>query len=152
MADMKFPPLDPGALDSTRQAIHAYARVAGDWCKATRGKRKHWWHASLRPSLCGLTTGVIYGTTDFEIELDLASSLINTRTRNVTVAEPLIGQSSARVATNIRNALLAAGLDEDLAATVQLASDDEHPGYCADQADLMHRAIGSVAAALDDFR
>ena len=71
MSDEKFPALNPAALDATRRAIHAYARVAGTWAKSTRKKRKHWWHASLRPSLYGLTTGVIYGAKDFEIELDL---------------------------------------------------------------------------------
>ncbi len=152
MADEKFPALDPAALDATRQALHAYSRVAGAWCKATRRKRKHWWHASLRPSLYGLTTGVIYGDTDFEIELDLASSRIHVRTCTSTHSERLTGQSGAQAAGVIRSALLAAGVDEGLAPGPEVASDDEYPGYSADQANLMHRALGSVAAALEDFR
>lgn len=152
MADAKFPPLDPAALDATRRAVHAYSRVIGAWCKAARLKRKHWWHASLRPSLYGVTTGVIYGSTDFEIELDLAGSRINVRTCTSTVSERLLGQSSAQVAARIRNALLAAGVDESLAPGTDVASDQAHPDYSADQANLMHRAIGSVAAALEDFR
>ena len=152
MSDEKFPALDPAKLDVTRRAIHAYSRVAGSWAKATRKKRKHWWHASLRPSLYGLTTGLIYGATDFEIELDLAASRICVRTCTSTFTERLTGQSSAGVAAAIRNALLAAGVDKELAPGDDMAHDDEHAGYSADQANLMHRAIGSVAAALEDFR
>ena len=36
MADDKFPPLDAAELDVTRQAVHAYSRVVGAWCKSTR--------------------------------------------------------------------------------------------------------------------
>ncbi len=152
MPDEKFPALDPAKLDATRRAIHAYSRVAGAWGKAVRKKRKHWWHASLRPSLYGLTSGVIYGATDFEIELDLAASRICVRTCTSTFAERLTGQSSARVAGAIRNALLAAGLDQKLIPHDDLADDNEYAGYSADQANLMHRAIGSVAAELEHFR
>ncbi len=152
MPDEKFPALDPAKLDATRRAIHAYSRVAGSWGKAVRKKRKHWWHASLRPSLYGLTSGVIYGATDFEIELDLAASRICVRTCTSTFAERLTGQSSARVAGAIRNALLAAGLDQKLIPHDDLADDNEYAGYSADQANLMHRAIGSVAAELEHFR
>ena len=152
MADQKFPALDPAALVSTRQALHAYARVVGTWPKAARKKRKHWWHASLRPSLYGLTTGVVYGDTDFDVELHLADSKLTVRTCTSTFSERLTGQSSVQVAATIQRALLAAGVDEALVPDTDFATDDEYPGYSADQANLMHRAIGSVAAALEEFR
>lgn len=152
MADEKFPEIDAAAIDVTRQAVHAYARTAGEWCKATRKQRKHWWHASLRPSLCGLTTGVVYGGTDFEVELDLATSRIHVRACSTVLSERLSGQSSAQIADTIRSSLLAAGVDTDFARTASAVSDDEYPSYSADQANLMHRAIGSVTAALEDFR
>lgn len=152
MSDGKFPALDAGQLDATRQAVHAYARVVGAWAKARRSKRKHWWHASLRPSMYGLTTGVIYGPTDFEIELDLASSRLHVRTCTYTVSERLHGQSSARVAAAIGAALQAAGANEGAAPDLEFVTDDAYPDCSADQANAMHRAIGSVAAALEDFR
>lgn len=152
MADERFPPLDADALDGTRQALHAYARIAGAWCKAARKKRKHWWHASLRPSLYGLTTGVVYGAADFEIELDLAGSALHVRTCSSTHTERLSGQSSAKLAATTQGALAAAGVDEGLAPGPEVGSDDEYPEYSADQASLMHRAISSVAAALEEFR
>ena len=152
MADDKFPALDPAALDATRRAIHAYAKVAGAWAKATRKKRKHWWHASLRPSLYGMTTGVIYGDTDFEIELNLAESCLEVRTCTSIHRERLFGQSSAELAEKIRSALFAAGVDEKLAPGTDVESDFRFPDYSPGQANLMHRTIGSIASALEDFR
>ncbi len=152
MPDARFPALDPGELDATRLAVHAYARVAGAWAKAKRRKRKHWWHASLRPSLYGLTTGVIYGSTDFEIELDLASSRLHVRTCTSTISEPLQGQSSADAAATINMALQAAGISGGPTPDLTFVSDDTYPDFSADLANRMHRVIGSVAAALEDFR
>jgi hypothetical protein len=76
MTRQRFPDLDPEAIARTREALHAYARVLGDWLKSIRARRKHWWHASLRPSLRGLTTGVVHASPGFELELDLVSSPI----------------------------------------------------------------------------
>lgn len=152
MSDDKFPALDPVELEATRRAVHAYARVAGAWARAKRKKRKHWWHASLRPSLYGLTTGVIYGPTDFEIELDLASSRLHLRTCTSTLSERLHGQSSAQVAASISTALQATDVNEGPAPDLAFITDDVYPGCSADQANVMHRVIGSVAAALEDFR
>ena len=152
MADDKFPALDPSALDATRRAAHAYSKVAGAWAKATRKKRKHWWHASLRPSLYGMTTGVIYGDTDFEIELNLAESCLEVRTCTSIHRERLVGQSSAELAEKIRSALFAAGVDEDLAPGADVESDYKYPDYSPGQANRMHRTIGSISAVLEDFR
>lgn len=152
MSQDRFPTLDPTKLDATREAVHAYARVAGAWAKAKRRKRKHWWHASLRPSLYGLTTGVIYGPADFEIELDLASSRLHVRTCTSTYSERLHGQSSADVAATIRTALGAAGASDGAAPDLDFVSEETFPDCSADHANAMHRAIGSVTAALEDFR
>lgn len=152
MADDKFPALDPSALDATRRAVHAYSKVAGAWAKATRRKRKHWWHASLRPSLYGMTTGVIYGDTDFEIELNLAESCLEVRTCTSMHRERLTGQSSAELAATIRAALFAAGVDEELAPGPDVESDYRYPDYSPSQANRMHRVIGSITSALEDLR
>lgn len=146
----KFPAVDPDEFRATRQAVHAYARVAGAWAKARRRKRKHWWHVSLRPSLYGLTTGVIYGRADFEIELDLVSSRLHIRTSSATFSERLHGQSSGQVAATISKALLIAGVDTE--PDLAFVSDDAYPGYSDHQANVLYRVIGSVAAALEDFR
>ena len=152
MADEKFPSLDTEKLADTRDAIHAYSKVVGAWCKAYRERRKHWWHASLRPSLTGLTTGVLYGRSDFEIELDLARSCLNVRTCTSMFSEQLHGQSSASIANAIRRTLVAADVEEKLSEEDEPATDTTFPGYSADQALAMRGAIGSIASALEDFR
>jgi len=152
MADEKFPPLDAENIAGTRDAIHAYSKVVGAWCKAYRDKRKHWWHASLRPSLTGLHTGVLYGRSDFDIELDLARSCLNVRTCSSMFSEQLHGQSSAAIAGAIRHTLAAADVEEKLSKDDEPANDDGFPDYSADQALALRGAIGSVASALEDFR
>ena len=92
---MSFPALAGGDLDPTRDASHAYAGLMGDWLKQCRPRQKHRWHASLRPSLRGLTTGVVDGNVAFELELNLADSVLEVRTSSgATVSEPLQGQSA----------------------------------------------------------
>lgn len=51
MSTHNFITLSDPAFNKTRDAIHAYARVLGNWLKQCSDRRKHWWHASLRPSL-----------------------------------------------------------------------------------------------------
>lgn len=148
----KFPALDPNALAATRDAVHAYSRVVGAWAAGCRRKRKHWWHASLRPSLYGLTTGVIFGAVDFELELNLANSVLHIRTCTTEVTERLNGQSSREVAQAIRSVLIPMGVDQDFEPAKDKSNDDEHPGYVAEQAILLHQAIGSVTPVLEDFR
>ena len=150
--DQKFPPLSPASLAATRDAVHAYARVLGAWTASGRMKRKHWWHASLRPSLDGLTTGVIYGDVDFQLDLNLASSQLHIRTGTTEVTERLAGQSSREIAAYIRNVLLPLGVGESCLPVDDKANDDQHAGYDVEQASLMHRALGSVAGTLQDFR
>jgi hypothetical protein len=152
MTKADLPILDVSALDATKHALHAYSRVAGAWCKQLRRKRKHWWHSSLRPSVRGLTTGAIYGDRNFEIELDLVSGNLHVITGTSVISEPVVGQSSSDVARFIHDALLSVGAASDLDPAKGLVSVDEYAGYSSDQAERMHRTIGTVAAAMEDFR
>jgi len=76
----RLPELDFRATSGTRDALHSYARVLGNVLKSCRPKRKHWWHASLLPSLTGLTTGVVNAGADFELALNLRDSKLVGRT------------------------------------------------------------------------
>jgi hypothetical protein len=151
----KFPALDPDEIIVSRDALHAYARILGDWLKSTRVQRKHWWHASLRPSLNGLTTGVIHSNIDFEIELSLQASAINVNvSTGERMCEELRGQPAGEVATNIRNFLESAGAT---AKSQRSAGDGEASasaadGYSAETAKTLARALGAVSAALVTFR
>lgn len=153
----KFPALDPDAIVVTRDALHGYARILGDWLKSTRAQRKHWWHASLRPSLHGLTTGVIHSNIDFEIELNLQQSAINVNvSTGERMCEELHGQPAGEVAASIRDFLESAGIT---AKPPSVAADGDVPAdaaefsrYSADVAKRLGCALSAVSAALVTFR
>ena len=153
----KFPTLDPDAIGVTRDALHAYAGVLGDWLKATRAKRKHWWHASLRPSLTGLTTGVIHSNIDFEIELNLRKSAISVHTSTgERMWEELHGQPAVQVGAQVLSFLESAGVSAKPQSSV--AGDDASAdaqgfaGYSGEEANKLARALSAVSSALVTFR
>ena len=153
----KFPTLDPDAIVVTRDAIHAYATVLGDWLKATRAKRKHWWHASLRPSLTGLTTGVIHSNIGFEIELNLRESAISVHTSTGgRMREELDGQPATQVRAYVGNFLASAGVSAKPQGTVAgddaLADGRRFAGYSREEANKLAHALSAVSAALETFR
>ncbi len=152
MTDEKFPALDAQSIAATRDALHAYARVLGGWASTCRKKRKHWWHASLRPSLYGLSTGVVYGAADFALELDFANAQLHVRTCTTDVTEKLCGQPSRNIATLVQDVLVRAGVDGALAPGENVLSDTEFPDFSATESARLHRALGSVAGAMEDLR
>lgn len=153
MSTSKHAILDSSALVSTRDALHAYAGVLGAWLKASRSKRKHWWHASLRPSLHGLTTGVVYGTVNFELELDLVNSQLRIGTEGRdSVREALVGQSGADLDEIIASTLGQEGIGSPVSTHNRSKKSADFAGYSADQAHSMQRALVDVAAAMSEFR
>lgn len=150
-----FPDLDSQYIAETRDALHAYARVLGDWSASCRPKRKHWWHASLRPSLKGLTTGVIHAGIDFELELNLKESLLHGQTSNgEDLTEALRGQPAPELAHNIKNFLVADGLDDRFIPKRDQRNGEAMAitGYSAECADTLASALGAVSGAMADFR
>ncbi len=150
----EFPRLDKPSLPATRDALHAYARVLGGWAGRCRRRRKHWWHASLRPSLDGLTTGVVYAAADFELELDLRRSLLCIRIGGSDpIVRALSGQPAEALAHYIAELLTAAGINPALAsATGEDAMAREFAAYDPDHAAALGRALRSVAAVMSRFR
>ena len=152
MTSERFPTLDSDTIAATREALHAYSRVLGDWLKSTRPKRKHWWHASLRPSLGGLTTGVVRAGSDFELELDFVTSQLRVRTPEKLVTEDLSGQSAASVASWLDATLVDIGIAPSLAPGDKVRSKERFDDYSGEQAARLQQAFASVTAALEDFR
>jgi hypothetical protein len=154
VTQVRFPKLVETDIADTRSALHAYARVLGNYLKVCRPKRKHWWHASLRPSLSGLTTGVVHADIDFELELDLSQSNIHGRTSNGASFEAALhGQSAAEVARLVEDFLRANGLSKKLVPEHDIG-DDEATGvaYSPERARSLHLALNSVSAAMAEFR
>ena len=155
MTTPPFPKLDDPALTGTRDALHAYARVLGGWLTASRSPRKHWWQGSLRPSLRGLTTGVMYNAVDFELELDLLLSQLRVRTsEGPELVEPLRGQAGAELAEQTSGFLTANGIDDRHVPSGDAYTDTQThtANYSADCARTVARAWGSVTTSLEELR
>ena len=155
MTSPKFPQLDLESMRGTRDALHAYARVLGDYLKAIRDKRKHWWHASLRPSLLGVTTGVISAEPNIEMELDFRGSCLCLRTATGEVhREALKGQSARQLADVIDGFLCTAGIDKNPGERIDIDAVDRQTfaGYSGEQANTIGRAFSDVAATMSSFR
>lgn len=155
MVTPQFPGLDDASLVMTRNALHAYARVLGGWLKCCRTRRKHWWHASLRHSLNGLTTGVVHAGVDFEIGLNLRQSLLQVQTSTgEQLSETLHGQPASGLAGTIERFLVAHGVN---AQHVPGNNDPgegatAHGGYSAEHALTIAVALNSIVTAMEVFR
>ena len=153
MARNYFPAID-ASITSTRNALHGYARLMGSWLKHCRNERKHWWHASLRPSLNGLSTGMVYAAIDFEMELNMRESLLQVRTSTgQQLNRELQGQAVSQVADSVQNFLVSSGLNEQSVPVIQAEADDiNYPEYSKEHATSIATVLNSVTAAMITFR
>jgi hypothetical protein len=153
MTSRGYPDLDPESIAVTRDALHGYSRILGDWSKSVQKKRKHWWHASLRPSLFGLTTGVLHAEIDFEIELNLREGQLQVRTSGgEAFTVPLTGQPASELVPQINDFLITAGIGDERVPASSHSDAQAADGYSADCARDLGRALNSVAAAMGSFR
>jgi len=148
-----FQVLDFSPMTASRDALHAYARVIGDWLKKCQTKRKHWWHASLRPSLTGLTSGIVHAETEFELSLDLRESMLLARTsEGAELSEGLNGQSSSDLAQAIDDFLFDNGIDTGYVPASAPRGADRFIGYSANHASILGSTLATVNAVMTEFR
>jgi len=155
MMNRSFPSFDDEAAFETRAALHAYSRVLGECLKIVRPKRKHWWHASLRTSLMGLSTGVIHGSTDFELEIDFRNSCLVMRAASGEIRSELLeGQPAYKVIDAVADFLASTNIDKDAKSHIKPDADTARTfdAYSAEQAHLMGRVFSDVAANMAEFR
>lgn len=90
-----FPPLPLDRWRETRDTLHGYARLLGKIRRAETPPQKHWWHASLRAAVSGLTTTPIRsGDLTYALTLDLTHHhLLLQTSHGQRVSIPLEGQS-----------------------------------------------------------
>lgn len=153
MTSREFPALDAPNATATREVLHAYSRILGDCLKLCRARRKHWWHASLRPSLNGLTTGVVHTGVNVEIELDLGRNLLRSRSAlgdNLSVE--LLGQSPREIAVVLGEFLINAEVDPDCVPQPDKYGRDESAGYSPVAASRIGSALSAVSATLNAVR
>ncbi len=160
MANHNFPALDASALGDTRDACHAYAGVLGGWTTSCRQRRKHWWQLSLRPSLQGVTTGMIHADgVHFELALELAINQVRGEIAGGgQFSQPLGRQSAEDLSETIREFLTGGGVDQRFVPDT--TSGDGHgvldgrvrEGYSAEIAASLAQAWRELASAFTDFR
>ncbi|MGI9238468.1 MAG: DUF5996 family protein, partial [Woeseiaceae bacterium] len=127
--------------------------ILGDRLKAYRPKRKHWWHASLRPALNGLTSGVVHAEVDFELTIDLQGSAMSGHTsEGAHLYEGLDGRSMAEIAAAIDSFLADSGVDTDRLATSNTYNAEKFAGYSAGHAGTLGQVLAAVNAAMTRFR
>ena len=149
-----LPQLDDVDFGPTRDALHEYSRVLGDWLKSSRPKRKHWWHASLRPALAGLTSGVIHADPDFEFTLNLRQSQFCVQTSTGEEFRTLLqGQPASEIARLVSDFLLGNGLAQHyFPDSASHSSANTHTGYSAEHAYNLAIVLNFVSAAMEEFR
>jgi hypothetical protein len=148
-----FPAMDTPSFGDTHGALQAYASVLGAWLKTCRSRRKHWWHASLRPSIGGLSSGVIHSTVDIELVLNLRESLFQARTSTgEQLDEALRGQPAAELAAIIQDFMIDAGVDVSCIPQGVTFNTQAFGGYSAEQASELGRTLNAVSAAMAAFR
>lgn len=149
-----FPALYDTALPATCDALHRYGRVLGRWITTSRVPRKHWWQGSLRPSLRGVTSGVIYAGLHFELELNLIDSQLHARTTGGDeLLRSLHGQAAEAVDQEIQEFLVGRGLDDRFVPKDDVAAEQgESSAYSAECAQHVAGAWSSVTSAMEDLR
>ena len=154
MQKPRLPTFDSKGATDTRAALHAYARILGDWLKLCRPRRKHWWHASLRPSFVGITTGVVHMRDGaFELELNLAKSLLHARALDGNpMTFSLTGQSPFELAGLISEYLVSNGIDRSFVPDSSTYSKDVFDGYSAEDAYDLAKVLIFVGGCMAKFR
>ena len=159
MANHLFPELDASAIAPTRDALHAYALVIGDYPASMRTRRKHWWHISLRPSLEGMTTGVIRcaprdaKATDFELIIDTEKSMVRMRSADEEkFDEALRGQPVRDLASRINRFLADHGVDSGSLPTFSPEHDKPMENFSADVIAQLGAAWRAISAAKEEFK
>jgi len=106
MSDIGFPALALADWTSTRDALHAYARILGKVRQSLTPPQAHGWHASILIGPAGLTTGELIIDEETEDTLEIVLDLVNhrmtaTTSRGQRWAMPLSGQPARLLADSL---------------------------------------------------
>jgi hypothetical protein len=155
MKTQAFPTLDANAIGPTLNAVHAYAQVLGDWLGSSLPRRKHWWQLTVKPSVRGVTTGLVQAGIDFELELDLVQDrLLGQVAGGKELSEPLAGRPAKELAEIVQRFLIDNGIDPDLIPADKGRERDTRntAGYSVEIAASLGATLRSVNAAMSTFQ
>lgn len=155
MRTQPFPNLDAHRIRDTRNAMHAYAQVLGDWRASCLPHRKHWWEITVYPSIRGLTTGIVHSAIDFELELDvMADRLRGYVAGGREFSEPLAGRPAGELAEIAEDFLVESGIERELIPVDQGRDtfSQSTQKYSTEVAQDLAAAFRSISGALGKFR
>ena len=155
MKTREFPVLDAAAIGPTLNAVHAYTQVLGDWLGSSLPRRKHWWQLTVKPSIGGVSTGLVQAGIDFELELELAQDRLRGRVAGgEELSEPLAGRPAKELAEIVQSFLIDNGIDPDLIPADKGRERDTQatPDYSVEIAETLGAALRSVNAAMSTLQ
>ena len=155
MKTQAFPVLDAAAIGPTLNAVHAYTQVLGDWLGSSLPRRKHWWQLTVKPSIGGVSTGLVQAGIDFELELELAQDRLCGRVAGgEELSEPLAGRPAKELAEIVQSFLIDNGIDPDLIPADKGRERDTQatPDYSVEIAETLGAALRSVNAAMSTLQ
>jgi len=155
MKTQAFPVLDAAAIGPTLNAVHAYTQVLGDWLGSSLPRRKHWWQLTVKPSIGGVSTGLVQAGIDFELELELAQDRLRGRVAGgEELSEPLAGRPAKELAEIVQSFLMDNGIDPDLIPADKGRERDTQatPDYSVEIAETLGAALRSVNGAMSTLQ
>lgn len=152
MGDRRFalPPLPYEDWADTKDTIHRFAQIVGKIRLRAQPFRNHWWHATLRPTVRGLTTGPIpHAGGAFSLELDFVGHRLHMATSDGGAAEAsLLVPSIAAFYAQTMAGLRGLGVDPaiwpvpfDLKPAVPFPDDVDSCAYDPDAARRWWRVV-----------
>ena len=161
MAHESWPALRYAEWRDTCASLHLRAQVVGKIRLALTPWQNHSWHATLYPSVRGLTTGPIpYRARTFRIELDFFEHrLFIEASDEQRRSLPLKEQSIANFYADVLADLKEIGIDvrihgkpSEVPDPVPFAEDREHRAYDPRAVTRFWHALSSRASVMQEFR
>lgn len=154
---LNLPPLPLASWQETRDTLHTYSRILGKIRQALTPPLQHWWHISLYPDDCQLTTGPMpipnsrnrdFDSCNLGIDLNAHAVCISNPTSEQRI--PLAGQSAHSLTAAILRGLarwdVRPAIDEDLFA------DGTPLAYDPDKARRYGQVLDGLAAVWTNFQ
>jgi hypothetical protein len=160
--DTPLPPLPFADWRTTKETLHLYTQIAGKIRMAFAPRRNHWWHATLKVSPRGLTTGLVpHPHNPFEIEFDLVGHGVSLRTADGASHRIALhdGLSVAAFLHKLLELLHAEGIEPQFRmqpydvpfAKEPFAEDQRHNAYDADAAARFGTVLRWTAEVYEQF-
>ena len=160
-AAITLPELPYREWEATKQTLHLFTQVVGKIRLKLHPKLNHWWHVTLYPTPCGLSTNRIpVGNGSFEITFDFYNHLLIIHTSaDETRSFSLKGLSVADFYRKTMDALAELDIKVKILAkpymhksTTPYAEDTENATYDADAVDRFGQALSQISSVFEEFR